>query len=240
MILSQQSHLLRQYDQDIEELKHLLISMGDLVVDQIDDASKAFKTNDIDLAQSVCDRDAAINALEVAIDRACTLLIAKHQPRASDLRLVFGISKMATDFERMGDQARSIARVSRSDLPEDLIEQLSSTNIIENSRKVVNLALLALKNLSETAAVNTLRADGDVDKSYADGFKILSKFLKDHPEHIEPAMSCLSLIHAYERLGDNATNIGEHIIFILDGEDIRHLRLDALPENLQNLIPEEE
>lgn len=145
MILSQQSHLLRQYDQDIEELKHLLISMGDLVVDQIDDASKAFKTNDIDLAQSVCDRDAAINALEVAIDRACTLLIAKHQPRASDLRLVFGISKMATDFERMGDQARSIARVSRSDLPEDLIEQLSSTNIIENSRKVVNLALLALK-----------------------------------------------------------------------------------------------
>ena len=132
MILSQQSHLLRQYDQDIEELKHLLISMGDLVVDQIDDASKAFKTNDIDLAQSVCDRDAAINALEVAIDRACTLLIAKHQPRASDLRLVFGISKMATDFERMGDQARSIARVSRSDLPEDLIEQLSSTNIIEN------------------------------------------------------------------------------------------------------------
>lgn len=240
MILSQQSHLLRQYDADIDELKHLLLSMGELVLSQIQDASRAFKTNDIDLAQSVCDRDAAINALEVSIDRACTLLIAKHQPAASDLRLVFGIAKMATDFERMGDQARNIAKVSRRELPEALIEKLGAAEIVEKSQKVVNLSLLALRNLSETAAVNTLRADGEVDQSYRDGFKILTHYLKEHPEHVEQAMSCMNIIHAYERLGDHATNIAEHIIFILDGEDIRHLRLDALPENLQNLLPKDE
>ena len=165
MIMSAQSHLVHQFDEDLDELKHLLYSMGDLVVEQINNATKAFRTADIDLAQSVKDRDAAINALEVSTDRAATLLIAKHQPTATDLRFVFGIAKMATDFERMGDQARNIARASRSDMPEKLSEELAKTGIVEATVKTVNLAMLALKNLSETAAVNTLRSDGEPEPS---------------------------------------------------------------------------
>ena len=162
-------------------------------------------------------------------------MIAKHQPAATDLRFVFGIAKMATDFERMGDQARNIARASRGDLPEKLSEDLANTGIVEATIKTVNLAMLALKNLSETAAVNTLRADGDVDNAFKAGIKVVTMYLKEHPEEVEKALSCLDLLKAYERLGDHATNIAEHVIFILDGEDIRHLRLDALPENLAKL-----
>lgn len=232
MIMSAQSHLVHQFDEDLDELKHLLYSMGDLVVEQINNATKAFRTADIDLAQSVKDRDAAINALEVSTDRCATLLIAKHQPAATDLRFVFGIAKMATDFERMGDQARNIARASRGDIPEKLSEELAKVGIVEATVKTVNLAMLALKNLSETAAVNTLRSDGDVDEAFKAGIKTVTLYLKEHPEDVEKALACLDLLKAYERLGDHATNIAEHVIFILDGEDIRHLRLDALPENL--------
>lgn len=235
MIMSAQSHLVHQFDEDLDELKHLLYSMGDLVVEQITNATKAFRTADIDLAEAVCDRDAAINALEVSTDRCATLLIAKHQPAATDLRFVFGIAKMATDFERMGDQARNIARASRAEVPEDLIEKLSQTGIVESTVKTVNLAMLALKNLSETAAVNTLRSDNDVDKAFNEGVKVVTLYLKEHPENVEHALAGLDLLKAYERLGDHATNIAEHVIFILDGEDIRHLRLDALPENLTKL-----
>lgn len=235
MIMSLQAHLVRQYDQDINELKHLLFSMGDLVLQQINDASQAFRTSDIDLAQSVCDRDAAINALEVSTDRCATLLIAKHQPAASDLRLVFGIAKMATDFERMGDQARNIAKAAQTEMPEGLLKVLSETNIVETTTKVVNLALLALKNLSETAAVNTLRADSDVDNCYVQGIKGISAYVRENPKDADAALVCMNILKAYERLGDHATNIGEHVIFILDGEDIRHLRLDALPENLSKI-----
>ena len=235
MIMSAQTHLVHQFDEDLDELKHLVYSMGDLVTEQINNATKAFRTGDIDLAQSVKDRDAAINALEVSTDRCATLLIAKHQPAAKDLRLVFGIAKMATDFERMGDQARNIARASRSDFPEELSEELAKTGIVESTMKTVNLAMLALKNLSETAAVNTLRSDTDVDQAFKDGIKVVTLFLKEHPEEVEKALACLDLLKAYERLGDHATNIAEHVIFILDGEDIRHLRLDALPENLAKL-----
>ena len=235
MIMSAQSHLVHQFDEDLDELKHLLYSMGDLVVEQINNATKAFRTAEISVVQSVKDRDAAINALEVSTDRAATLLIAKHQPTATDLRFVFGIAKMATDFERMGDQARNIARASRSDMPEKLSEELAKTGIVEATVKTVNLAMLALKNLSETAAVNTLRSDGDVDEAFSAGIKTVTLYLKEHPEDVDKALACLNLLKAYERLGDHATNIAEHVIFILDGEDIRHLRLDALPENLAKL-----
>ena len=235
MIMSAQTHLVHQFDEDLDELKHLLYSMGDLVTEQIKNATKAFRNGDIDLAQSVKDRDAAINALEVSTDRCATLLIAKHQPAANDLRFVFGIAKMATDFERMGDQARNIARASRDDIPEELFEALGKTGIVELTVKTVNLAMLALKNLSETAAVNTLRSDTDVDQAFKDGIKVVTLFLKENPEEVEKALACLDLLKAYERLGDHATNIAEHVIFILDGEDIRHLRLDALPENLAKL-----
>ena len=95
--------------------------------------------------------------------------------------------------------------------------------------------MLALKNLSETAAVNTLRSDSDVDQAFKEGIKVVTLFLKEHPDDVEKALACLDLLKAYERLGDHATNIAEHVIFILDGEDIRHLRLDALPENLAKL-----
>ena len=131
MIMSAQTHLVHQFDEDLDELKHLLYSMGDLVTEQINNATKAFRNGDIDLAQSVKDRDAAINALEVSTDRCATLLIAKHQPAANDLRFVFGIAKMATDFERMGDQARNIARASRDDIPEELFEALGKTGVVE-------------------------------------------------------------------------------------------------------------
>ena len=95
MIMSAQTHLVHQFDEDLDELKHLLYSMGDLVTEQINNATKAFRNGDIDLAQSVKDRDAAINALEVSTDRCATLLIAKHQPAANDLRFVFGIAKLS-------------------------------------------------------------------------------------------------------------------------------------------------
>ena len=235
MIMSAQTHLVHQFDEDLDELKHLVYSMGDLVTEQINNATKAFRTGDIDLAQSVKDRDAAINALEVSTDRCATLLIAKHQPAAKDLRLVFGIAKMATDFERMGDQVRNIARASRSDFPEELSEELAKTGIVESTMKTVNLAMLALKNLSETAAVNTLRSDSDVDNAFKAGIKVVTAFLQNHPDQVESVLSCLDLLKAYERMGDHATNIAEHVIFILDGEDIRHLRSDALPESLAKL-----
>ena len=223
-----ENHWNHHYDKDIKELKRLVYSMGDLALQQLQDATRAFKTGDMDLAQKVCGLDAAINALEVAVDRAATLIIAKYQPKANDLRLVFGMSKMSVDFERIGDQARNIAKATRSAVDSSFVEMVEKTQVIAGTEKVVSLAILVLKSLDVVSAVNVLRADEEVDAAYAEGVKLTTHYLKAHPDKVDMALAYLNILKAYERIGDHATNIAEHVIFISDGEDIRHLRLDDL------------
>ena len=229
MNMPMENHWNHHYDKDIKELKRLLYSMGDLALQQLQDATEAFKTGDIELAQKVCGLDSAINALEVAVDRAATLIIAKYQPKANDLRLVFGLSKMSTDFERIGDQARNIAKVTRSVIDSSFVDMLEKTEVIASTEKVLSLSLLVLKSLNVVSAVNVLRADEAVDWAYSEGVKLTTHYLKGNPDKVEMAMAYLNILKAYERIGDHATNIAEHVIFISDGEDIRHLRLDDLP-----------
>lgn len=223
-----ENHWIHHYDKDIKELKCLLYSMGDLALQQLQDATLAFKTGDVGLAQKVCGLDSAINALEVAVDRAATLIIAKYQPKANDLRLVLGMGKMSTDFERIGDQARNIAKATRSAIDPSFVEMVEKTEVIASTEKVLSLALLVLKTLDVVSSVNVLRADEDVDHAYSEGVKLTTHYLKAHPDKVERALAYLNILKAYERIGDHATNIAEHVIFISDGEDIRHLRLDDL------------
>ena len=223
-----ENHWIHHYDKDIKELKRLVYSMGDLSLQQLRDATLAFKTSDMRLAQKVCGLDSAINALEVAVDRAATLIIAKYQPKANDLRLVLGMGKMSTDFERIGDQARNIAKATRSAIDPSFVEMVEKTGVIARTDKVLSLALLVLKTLDVVSSVNVLRADEEVDQAYSEGVVLTTHYLKAHPDKVEMAMGFLNILKAFERIGDHATNVAEHVIFISDGEDIRHLRLDDL------------
>lgn len=224
-----ENHWIHHYDKDIKELKRLIYNMADLAKQQVKDATLAFKTGDVELAQRVCNLDTTVNALDVAVDRAATIILAKYQPKANDLRQVFGLTKMSVDFERIGDQARNIARVTHADVDHVFVEMLDKTEVITKAQNVLNLSIEALKTLNEDAAMVSIHADEEVDKSFTDGVKTVTNYLKSHPDNIEMAFDYLNLLKAYERIGDHATNIAEQIIFVCDGEDIRHIHLDDLP-----------
>lgn len=224
-----QNHWFHHYDNDIDELKRLLHGMGDLALKQFNDATRAFTTGDVELARSVCDVDSAINALEVAVDRAATLIIAKYQPKANDLRLVFGMAKIATDFERIGDQARNIAKATRASVDPAFLDMIDATRVVAATQSLLALALGVLKTLDVASAVDVLRADEAVDHAYGEGVRLTTQYLTAHPDQVAMAVGYLNMLKAYERIGDHATNVAEHVIFICDGEDIRHLRLDDIP-----------
>ena len=103
-------HISRQFDEDLEQLRSMVLSMGGVVEEQIGDAIEAFVNADRDLAEKVSERDHEVNGMEVALDEECSRILALRQPAAGDLRLIFAVIKTITDLERIGDQAERVAK----------------------------------------------------------------------------------------------------------------------------------
>ena len=140
------THVSSQFDEDLTRLRSLILEMGGLVESQIADVIEIYTTGTIEKVQTIIDADVKINEFEKRIDDDCTSLIAKRQPAASDLRLVFGITKIVTDLERVGDETKRMAKVIRR-----IIENNHSFPRIVNIRHIAEAALAILKRHPATA-----------------------------------------------------------------------------------------
>ncbi|MEL0068484.1 MAG: phosphate signaling complex protein PhoU, partial [Gammaproteobacteria bacterium] len=107
-------HISKKFDQELEDLRNLVLKMGGLVEQQVSNGLEALLNGDEQLAKKVIKRDKKVNALEVEVDERCTNILARRQPAASDLRLIISIIKTITDLERMGDEAEKLAVSART------------------------------------------------------------------------------------------------------------------------------
>jgi phosphate transport system protein len=106
-------HISKQFETDLDTTRTRVLQMGGLIEAQILAAIQAFVSGEAELIEQVIQNDARVNGYEVAIDGACSQLLVRRQPAASDLRLIMAISKIVTDLERMGDEAKKIARMAK-------------------------------------------------------------------------------------------------------------------------------
>ncbi|HSH26965.1 MAG TPA: phosphate signaling complex protein PhoU, partial [Wenzhouxiangella sp.] len=105
-------HISRQFNEELEALRQMVMNMGGLAEEMISDATRALVAGDSGLAQKVVQADDRVNDMEKAIDERCIMILARRQPTASDLRLVVAIIKTINDLERIGDEAEKIARMA--------------------------------------------------------------------------------------------------------------------------------
>lgn len=223
--MSENVHLSSQFDEDLGSLRSNVLQMGGLVETQVMAAIEAYKTGEMARVKSVIEIERAVNELEKAIDDDCTHLIAKRQPAASDLRLVFGILKIVTDLERVGDEAKKIAkgvrRISEAGhVPSDY--GAGVRHIGEAVLGMVRQSLDAFARLDSAVAELVVRADADVDTEFKSIVRQLITHMMEDPRVITTSIEILSIARAVERIGDHAKNIAEHVVFIVDGRDIRH------------------
>lgn len=220
-----QVHLSKQYDQDLETIRSRVLLMGGLVETQFRDAMQSLHEGSIDLADKVLKSDVEINRLEVSLDSACTNLIVRRQPAANDLRTVMATTKVITDLERIGDEATKIARSaknlqSRAMPVKDYYETIKV--IAETAGGMLHDALDAFARLDKELAIRLIGRDALIDHEFHTMMRNLIEYMSDEPLTIAASLDLLWIAKAIERVGDHSTNVAEHVIYIVEGTDIRH------------------
>lgn len=214
----------RQVDNQIIELKKLILNMGGYVEKALDEAIQSLITKDSSRFSKVHDLEAHINEDHVRVDNACMAFLAKQGPVARDLRLIVSIIKINTDLERMGDQCVNISYtgkdyLTRQPLNSALVDIETMTDIV---RKMVKDSLDSFVKEDEKLAKEILLMDDEVDNLKRKVFKDLSQHIRQSPQDVEASLDVILIARNLERLGDHATNIAEDVIFVSTGKDVRH------------------
>jgi len=229
--LNLKRHISGQFNTELENIRNHVLLMGGLVEKQLSDAISAISTLDVALAEQVIKNDRKVNSFEVTIDEECTRIIAKRQPAAGDLRLIFAISKTVTDLERIGDSAKMLASVA---LEKDASKQGKLLVSLENlGRECVTMlhnVLDCFARMDVDSAFEVHSADSLIDAQYESLMRELMTYMMEDPRAIPSIMEVMWAARALERVGDRAQNIAEYVIYFIKGKDIRHLDEDEIAQ----------
>ena len=218
-------HISKQFETDLDTTRTRVLQMGGLVESQILAAIQAFASGEAALIEQVIENDARVNGYEVAIDGACNHIVVKRQPAASDLRLIMAISKIVTDIERMGDEAKKIARMAKRihENGAGLAQKFPAIRHAgEIAVRMLRHALDAFARLDASSAAEVLKEDSDIDSEFKSVLRQLITYMMEDPRTITAALETVWVAKAVERIGDHAKNVAEQVIYIVHGTDVRH------------------
>lgn len=220
-------HISSRFNEDLEAARANLLAMGGLVEEQLRKGLAALTDSNSALASEVVRDDAKVNAMEVAIDQECLRILATRAPTASDLRLVIAVIKAITDLERIGDEARKIANISLRlatlEQPSDRYREVRHLGkLVEH---MLHSALDAFARMDVEAALHIAQLDRQVDEEYESIQRQCVTFMMEDPRQIRRMLDVSWAARALERVGDHATNIGEYVVYMVHGQDIRHRNL---------------
>jgi len=221
-------HISQQFNVELEEVKGHMMEMGGVVEKQLADALEAVVTSNSNLGIKVSKDDDEIDSLEMQIDEECSLIIARRQPAASDLRLVLAIIKTIRDLERIGDESSKIAKMAvklseEGEIPSLFVE---FKNISAKVQRMVSMSLNAFARFDAEAALEITKADIEVDMEYRSAMRSMITHMMEDPRSITRVLNILWALRALERIGDHSKNIAEHVVYLVKGKDVRHEKLE--------------
>jgi phosphate transport system protein len=226
----EKKHIVKSYDQELEELGNKVAELGHEAKLQLSKAVRALAECDSELAKLVVESDTSLNALQDEVNALTVTILSKRQPVASDLRTVISGQKIAAELERIADYACNVARH---------VISLDGTSVIETSENVMRMGALtqamlsgiieAFVNLDSDHAVRIWRSDDAVDKVFAELLQQLHQCMIQSPDMVRNCTALLFIGRCFERIGDHVTNIAESIHYIVTGETHIKRRPDPTP-----------
>jgi len=216
-------HTNREYEQELRRLREQLLLMGAKVEEIIRGSIRALMERETALAEQMIAFDKKINQLELEIDELCMQILARRQPVASDLRFITMALKLVTDLERIGDLGVNISeRVVELNAEPPLKPYIDMPNMAREVQEMLHEALDAFVAADADRAQRVIVRDRNVDAYYGQIFRELLTYMMEDPRNIFRATRLQSIAKYLERIGDHVTNLGEMVVFMVKGKDIRH------------------
>ena len=217
-------HISEQFNKELEDIRNKVLNMGGLVEQQIELAVEAFSTGNLEMAERVIEQHNRVNVLERAIDHECTEILALRQPTAFDLRLLITVLKIIHEIERIGHKAERVAEIViqlagvESKFPHYELEHMAD---LVKGMLHDTLDAFARINIEKVSAI--FEREDNVDREYDNILRQLITRMMEEPRNITRTLDVLWTVRALERIGDHACYICEHLIFMIKGEEVRHL-----------------
>jgi phosphate transport system protein len=217
----------RHLQRDIESLNAALLNVSSMVEEMIDKATQALSQRRYDLAEEVVNSDNYVDRHEVGVEEECLKMLALHQPVAVDLRRIATVMKVNNDLERIADLAVSIAQRAQAmdsapafPVPEQL------PHMVTLATQMVRGVMDAFVNMDAAAARRIMAMDSAVDQYNRDIIGVLQSLMQKRPELVPAALHCFSAARHIERIADHATNIAEDVVYLVEGDIVRHRHAD--------------
>jgi phosphate transport system protein len=218
------SHTSRDFESELRELRANLLGMAARCERTVRLATRAFLEGSKTLAAEVKDLDKLIDRDEIETDHLALKILALRQPVAHDLRLITTSLKLVTDLERIGDEAVNIAE--RTAEMTDGVRRAPTPHLEEMADLTLQMlrdALDAFVNSQTSRAELVRSADDAVDELYGRSLRETTEFIAQNPDRALEGVSVIRVAKYLERIADHATNIAEEVIFMVAGQDVRHL-----------------
>ncbi len=207
------------FDNNLQELQAKMKTMCDLAASSLEKAFEALKTKDVELALKVIDEDEAVDDLDTEINHFIIWLLAKEQPVARDLRKIIGVLKISSEIERIADFGVNIAK---STIKIGKAHSLVNITILEKMKdisiKMLQKGLQSFLDGDIALAKEVGELDDEVDQFCSDAYKLITSYLKEHPEETNHLVQLLLINRYLERTADHITNIAESAAYLIKGQ----------------------
>lgn len=213
----------KHFQRELDKIKQMILSLGAMVEERVQMAADAIEKKDTRLVDTIINKDYEIDEMEVEVEEECLKVLALHQPVAVDLRFLIAVIKINNDLERIGDMAVNIAQrvmiLTKQDKENKVFDYAFMSDKV---RAMLKMSLDALVNLDSDIAFKVLLMDDEVDKLRDEAYDRIKLAMSEQPRHLGYFINLLLISRHLERLADHTTNIAEEVIYMIEGEIIRH------------------
>jgi phosphate transport system protein len=213
----------KHLQRELEKIKKRILSLGALVEERVRMAIRSIEMRDADLAKELIKKDYEIDEIEVEVEEECLKILALHQPVAVDLRFLIAVIKINNDLERIGDEAANIAeRVEIMSKKERVDVPFDYAVMAEKAATMLKHSLDSLVSMDLDLAFLVLTMDDEVDMIHREIYDLVKGVIREKPDRVGYLINLFQISRHLERIGDHATNIAEEVIYLVEGEIVRH------------------